>query len=133
MIYLMCCCPRLATERGAHIDKLRFFLNRRCGWCSLPLHHQMVRRRQLTATSLGSYSEKMQKESPQSCRSEGFRVALIEHIASFLPNGIIAYAYLKINIPYFKTAVSLQFSSGRLRLASWQTAHQMACSLPDIQ
>ena len=125
--------PILVRKGGVSFGSHSIVYRRRCGWCSLPLHHQMVRRRQLTATSLGSYSEKMQKESPQSCRSEGFRVALIEHIASFLPNGIIAYAYLKINIPYFKTAVSLQFSSGRLRLASWQTAHQMACSLPDIQ
>ena len=66
---------------GACVECNRIFFSRCCGWCSLPLHHQMVRRWQITAAGLGSCIVKAQKEIPQSARSEGFCFALnINHI-----------------------------------------------------
>jgi hypothetical protein len=34
-----------AQEGGVHFEQRHLFFTRCCGWCSLSLHHQMVRRR----------------------------------------------------------------------------------------
>ena len=79
-----------------------FFFNHCNGWCSLPLHHQMVRqwpqRQQLTYWVLCQYKRK--EESPDCTPLRFGDSFLASHglVISFLPTGIIAYAIPNCNI-----------------------------------
>ena len=70
------------------------------GWCSLPLHHQMVRRWQVGQHWPSGFLSTINKqEEALSIRStEGFIFVHMD-LQSLLPTGIIAYANLEINIP----------------------------------
>ena len=79
-----------------------FLFSRRCGWCSLPLHHQMVRWRpwgQRIAWRV-LCRRKKKRRSPGLCWNtvRGFVLCPDGLVISFLPIGIIAYVFLFFNM-----------------------------------
>lgn len=81
--------PNPATERGCLHGNTNFNFSFCYGWCSLPLHLQMVRQEALMTTS--------QKKNPGAA-TPGFLLVSTWDTNFNLPIGIIAYAKCRRNI-----------------------------------
>ena len=93
--------PIPVQKGGAHYGFSIIFYCRCCGWCSLPLHHQMVRWRQIAGNQpvdISLSTPKLGIENPSECSPRGFHCCSLWNSIIFLPTGIIAYADHEINM-----------------------------------
>ena len=87
--------PYWQQEGGVHYGFGIIFCCRCCGWCSLPLYHQMVRWRQIAGNQpveLSLSTPKSGIEKPSDGTPRVFRCCSLWNSIIFLPTGIIAYA-----------------------------------------
>ena len=109
--------PPIPAQRGGESCGINHFSYRCCcGWCNLPLHHQMVGR---WCQIIGNQPmglvlpiARNRNRKPRSSHLRGFRCNWVTWTNHFsLPTGIIAYAISLCNI-HFAPAQILRIASG---------------------